>query len=232
MNILITGASQGIGFAVAEIFSKKGNQVWITSRNEVRLYQALESLQTKYPDTIFRAKAFDLSNKEQAIALGSWALEHGTPDVLVNNAGLFEPGNVTDEADGVLESQMATNLYSAYHLTRTVLPAMKEKKQGFIFNICSVAGLQAYPGGGSYSISKFALNGFSQNLREELKPHGIKVAALFPGAVMTASWGDFDNSEKRIMEAGDIAVLIETATRLSDAACVESIILRPQLGDL
>jgi len=232
MNILITGASQGIGFAVAEVFSKKGNQVWITSRNEVRLYQALETLQTKYPDTAFRAKAFDLSVKEQAIALGNWALGHGTPDILVNNAGLFEPGNVTDEADGVLESQMATNLYSAYHLTRTILPAMKERKQGFIFNICSVAGLQAYPGGGSYSISKFALNGFSQNLREELKPHGIKVAALFPGAVMTASWGDFDNSEKRIMEATDIAVLIETATRLSDAACVESIILRPQLGDL
>ncbi|SDE29939.1 SDR family oxidoreductase [Niabella drilacis] len=232
MNILITGASQGIGFAVAEIFAKKGNQVWITSRNEVRLYQALETLQTQYPDAAFRAKAFDLSVKEQAIALGNWALGHGTPDILVNNAGLFEPGNVTDEPDGALESQMATNLYSAYHLTRTILPAMKEKRRGFIFNICSVAGLQAYPGGGAYSISKFALNGFSQNLREELKPHGIKVAALFPGAVKTASWGDFDNSEKRIMEAADIAVLIETATRLSDAACVESIILRPQLGDL
>ncbi|MGJ7031132.1 SDR family NAD(P)-dependent oxidoreductase [Niabella hirudinis] len=232
MNILITGASQGIGFAIAEVFAKKGNRVWITSKNEVRLYQALATLQATYPDAAFGAKAFDLSVKEQAIALGKWVLEQGVPDILVNNAGLFEPGNITDEADGALESQMTTNLYSAYHLTRTLLPAMKEKRQGFIFNICSVAGLQAYPGGGSYSISKFALNGFSQNLREELKPHGIKVTALFPGAVKTASWGDFDNTGKRIMEAGDIAALIETTTRLSDAACVESIILRPQLGDL
>ncbi|MCD2424095.1 SDR family oxidoreductase [Niabella pedocola] len=232
MNLLITGASQGIGFAIAEIFAKKGNRVLITSKNEVRLYQALESLQTRYPDADFRAKAFDLSEKDQAQALAGWALEQGAPDVLVNNAGFFEPGNVSDEADGVLESQLAINLYSAYHLTRALLPAMKEKRKGFIFNICSVAGLQAYPGGGAYSISKFALNGFSQNLREELKPHGIKVTALFPGAVMTASWGGFDNSEKRIMEAADVATLIETSTRLSDAACVESIILRPQLGDL
>ncbi|WP_018626902.1 SDR family oxidoreductase [Niabella aurantiaca] len=232
MNILVTGASQGIGFAVAEIFAKEENRVLITSRNEVRLYHALESLQTKYPGTDLRAKAFDLSVKAEAVALGQWALQQGVPDILVNNAGLFEPGNVSEEADGALESQMATNLYSAYHLTRTVLPAMKEKKHGFIFNICSIAGLQAYPGGGSYSISKFALNGFSQNLREELKPYGIKVAALFPGAVMTASWDGFDNSKQRIMEATDIATLIETATRLSDAACVESIILRPQLGDL
>ncbi|MBZ4189119.1 SDR family oxidoreductase [Niabella beijingensis] len=232
MNILITGASQGIGLAIARAFAKKENRIFITSKNEVKLYHTLEALQRQYPDTEFRARAFDLSVREQAVALGNWMLEQGTPDVLVNNAGLFEPGNVSDEADGVLESQMALNLYSAYHLTRTVLPAMKAQRKGFIFNICSVAGLQAYPGGGSYSISKFALNGFSQNLREELKPHGIKVAALFPGAVMTASWGDFDNSQKRIMEAGDIALLIETATRLSAAACVESIILRPQLGDL
>jgi short-subunit dehydrogenase len=68
---------------------------------------------------------------------------------------------------------------------------------GHIFNICSVASLHAYEGGGSYSISKFALNGFSQNLRHELKKTGIKVTAVFPGAVMTETWGDFDNTANR-----------------------------------
>lgn len=232
MNVLVTGASQGIGFAIAEVFSKKGNNILLSSRNDLRLYHAMETLQTNYPDAEFRAKAFDLSKKEEAIALGNWVLESGAPDIVINNAGVFEPGNISDEADGALEKQIAINLYSAYHLTRTLLPAMKERKSGYIFNICSVAGLKAYPNGGAYSISKFALNGFSQNLREELKPFNIKVAAIFPGAVMTASWGDFDNSSRRIMEAKDIARLIEASTQLSSAACVEDIIVRPQLGDL
>ena len=86
--------------------------------------------------------------------------------------------------------------------------------------------------GGSYSISKFALLGFSKNLREELKPFGIKVTAVLPGAVMTDSWEGFDNSTKRIMEANDIANLVVAAASLSDQAVVEDIVIRPLLGDL
>ena len=105
-------------------------------------------------------------------------------------------------------------------------------KSGHIFNVCSIAGLQAYANGGSYSISKFALAGFTKNLREELKPHHVKVTAVYPGAVMTNSWGDYDNSAHRIMEAQDIATMIIAATKLSAQAVVEDIVLRPQLGDL
>ena len=99
-------------------------------------------------------------------------------------------------------------------------------------NISSIAGQQAYPNGGSYSISKFAVAGFSKNLREELKPMNIKVTTVYPGAVLTDSWGDFDNSDGRIMEAGDIAAMILAASKLSAGAVVEEITLRPQLGDL
>jgi len=74
--------------------------------------------------------------------------------------------------------------------------------------------------------------GFNKNLREELKPHHIKVMAIYPGAVMTDSWGDFDNSAKRIMEASDIAMMVLAASKLSPQAVVEDIILRPLLGDL
>ncbi|MEJ7674622.1 MAG: SDR family NAD(P)-dependent oxidoreductase [Chitinophagaceae bacterium] len=101
-----------------------------------------------------------------------------------------------------------------------------------MFNICSIAALKAYANGGSYSISKFALMGFSKNLREELMPYNIKVTAVYPGAVYTSSWHESGVPESRIMEAADIADIIFAASKLSTQACVEDIIIRPQLGDI
>ena len=126
---------------------------------------------------------------------------------------------------------MEVNLYSAYHITRALLPKMKAQGYGHIFNMCSIAGLQAYPNGGSYSISKAALHAFSKNLRHELMPHRIKVTAVIPGAVYTDSWAPFVEQE-RIMEVEDIAQMVYAASRLSPQAVVEDMILRPQLGDL
>ena len=232
MNIVITGASQGIGKAIAEIFAANGHHLFLNSRNEVKLYKSMEELITKYPDITIKAKPADLSDKKQTQELGNWCLEQCVPDILINNAGLFKPGSVFNEPEGLLESQMAVNLYSAYHLTRTILPKMMERKGGHIFNICSIASHQAYKDGGAYSISKHAMLGFSKNLREEMKPFNIKVTSVSPGAVLTDSWGDFDNSDHRIMEAQDIAKMIYTASQLSIGACVEEILMRPQSGDL
>ena len=231
-NIIITGASKGIGKAVAEIFAANGHNLFLCARGETALYKIMEELLTKYPSVTVKAKPFDLSKKEEAIAFGNWCLSFGTPDILINNAGMFEPGSVHNEGEGVLESQIAINLYSAYNVTRTVLQKMIALRAGHIFNMCSIASLNAYDNGGAYSISKFALHGFSKNLREEMKPYGIKVTSVFPGAVMSDSWGGFDNSSKRIMEADDIAKMIYAASQLSMQACVEDIIIRPQLGDL
>jgi short-subunit dehydrogenase len=232
-NVVITGASRGIGKAVAEAFAAAGANLFLSSRNEVALYNTVALLQTKYPDALVKAKAFDLSVKEQAIELGNWINDScKLVDVLVNNAGNFVPGSVHNEPDGSLETMINTNLYSAYHLTRTVVPNMMAAKSGYIFNICSIASLHAYPNGGAYSISKFALLGFSKNLREEMKPHNVKVCAVMPGAVLTDSWGDYDNSKNRIMEAKDVADIIVAATNLSAGAVIEDIVLRPQLGDL
>lgn len=231
MNVIITGASKGIGKAIATEFASHGHNLILCSRNGVALYKTVEALQTQYPLVSIKATTFDLSTA--AAAFGKWVLDTGwEPDVLINNAGLFEPGSVHNEPEGLLENQMATNLYSAYHLTRTVLPKMMERKAGHIFNICSIASLHAYKNGGAYSISKFAMDGFSRNLREEMKEYGIKVTAVYPGAVLTDSWGDYDNSNHRIMEASDVAKMIYAASQLSPGACVEQIILRPQLGDL
>lgn len=231
-NVVITGASRGIGYAIADIFARNGYNLYLTSLNEMNLYKALERLLTKYDNIEAHAKAFDLSDKKQAVDFGKWVLDQAVPEVLINNTGVYEPGTVCDEPDGTLERLMATNLYSAYHVTRTLVPAMKLQGRGHIFNICSIASLQAYSNGGAYSISKYALHGFSKNLREELKPYNIKVTSVFPGAVLTDSWGDFDNRDHRIMEASDVASMIFTAAQLSIGACVEDIVLRPQLGDL
>lgn len=232
MNVIITGASKGIGRAIAEIFAANSYNLFLCSRGEVHLYKAMEELQTNFPSISVKAKPFDLSKKENVIAFGNWCMETAVPDIVVNNAGLFLPGNVHTEPDGALESQIETNLYSAYHLTRTLLPKMMERRSGHFFNICSIAALAAYDNGGAYSISKFAMNGFSLNLRKEMLQHGIKVTAVHPGAVMSDSWGDYDNSSKRIMEASDIASMVFSASQLSPQACVEEIIIRPQLGDL
>ncbi len=232
-NVVITGASRGIGLAVAEAFAAEGATLLLSSRNEVALYNTVAALQTKYPEALIKAKAFDLSVKEQSIQLGKWVNDNcKAVDVLVNNAGNFVPGSVHNEPDGSLETMINTNLYSAYHLTRAIVPNMMAAKSGSVFNICSIASLQAYANGGAYSISKFALLGFSKNLREEMKPHNVKVCAIMPGAVLTDSWGDYDNSKNRIMEAKDVADIIITATKLSAAAVIEDIVLRPQLGDL
>lgn len=231
-NVVITGASKGIGRAIAASFAAEGATLFLCARNEVALYQTVAFLQTRYPEAVINARPFDISKKEQAIAFGNWVNEQCRVDILVNNAGSFVPGAVHNEGDAVLEQMIAVNLYSAYHVTRTVLPAMMTAKSGMVFNICSIASLQAYSNGGSYSISKFALLGFSRNLREELKPHNIKVCAVMPGAVLTDSWGDYDNSQHRIMEAADVAAMIVAATKLSPAAVMEDIVLRPQLGDL
>jgi short-subunit dehydrogenase len=139
---------------------------------------------------------------------------------------------VHNEEDGVLESMINTNLYSAYHLTRALIPKMMKQKSGHIFNMCSIASLQAYPNGGAYSISKFALLGFSKNLREEMKPYGIKVTSVLPGAAYTSSWENSGVKKDRLMEAGDVAQMIFSCAQLSPSACVEEIVLRPQLGDL
>ena len=232
MNAIITGASRGIGKAIANIFGLHGYNLLLTSKNEDSLLNTVAELQAAYPHLSIDAKALDLGNKTEAQLFGEWAATTAdTIDVLVNNAGTFIPGTILNEKEGTLEQTMAVNFYSAYYVTKAVLPKMIAEGAGHIFNMGSIAGLQAYPNGGAYSISKFALMGFSKNLRHELQPHGIKVTTVIPGAVYTDSWAPFVAPE-RIMDVDDIAQMVYACSRLSPQAVVEELVLRPQLGDL
>ena len=235
MNILITGASRGIGLAIAEKFAEahSGNALFIVSRQENSIRDAAKKLKERFLSNKVEWINADLSKKEGIKKVSQWLSNMDVvPDILVNNAGYFIPGSVHGEEEGALESMMAANLYSAYHLTRAVLPQMMSRKSGHIFNMCSIASLQAYANGGSYSISKFALLGFGKNLRQEMIPYNIKVTNILPGAVFTDSWASSGVSPQRIMAAADVADLVFTAASLTPQACPEEIILRPMQGDL
>jgi short-subunit dehydrogenase len=229
---IITGATQGIGAAIARMLATERFILCICSRNESELIAFKAELEALGSPEVF-IKAADLSDKETAKNFASFALQQlKTVDILVNNAGVFIPGNLCEEPEGQLEQMMQVNLYSAYAITRVIAPAMKESKKGHIFNMCSVASLKAYPMGGSYSISKYALLGFSDNLREELKMDNIKVTALCLGATNSRSWQGSGVPAERIMPAEDVAKILWTAYNLADSTNLETIIMRPQFGDL
>ncbi|MDE3237246.1 MAG: SDR family NAD(P)-dependent oxidoreductase [Bacteroidota bacterium] len=232
MIVAITGASKGLGKAFAAQFAAAGHTLLLCARNRVSLEATAKALQQQFSSATIHTLEADMSNKQEVLAFAAWCLRMGVPDVLINNAGQFIPGSVWNEEEGLLEAMIETNLYSAYHLTRALLPNMMERESGHIFNICSIASLQAYANGGSYSISKFAMLGFSKNLREEMKPYNIKVTSVMPGAAYTDSWSGSGVDPERIMEADDVAKMVYAASLLSPQACVEDIVLRPQLGDL
>jgi short-subunit dehydrogenase len=131
MNVIITGASKGIGKAIAEQFAAAGHTLLLCSRSEKQLYDTMAFLQTKHPQCTVKAKPVDMGIKEEK-QFGAWCLAFGVPDIVVNNAGQFLPGSVYNEEEGFLEQMIEVNLYSAYHLTRTLLPAMMKAKRGHI----------------------------------------------------------------------------------------------------
>lgn len=233
MNAIITGATKGIGWAIAQKFASEGINLVLCSRNSDDLKSCKEQLGRDCPDIqVWHFKA-DVSVKEEVHALADYCIDKlDSVDILVNNAGVFFPGMLLEEEDGALETMINTNLYSAYHLTRKIAPQMIRRKKGYIINMASIASFMAYPGGGSYSISKFALLGFSKVLREELKDKGIKVSSVMPGATWSNSWKGVDLPEDRLMQASDIAEAVWSIFTMSPSAVVEEIIVRPQLGDL
>lgn len=232
MKVVITGGSKGIGKATALAFAAHGHDLFLCSRTQAHLDITRMEILQSYPNVSVDVFAADLTIKEKVAEFAEFVLSKSTVDILVNNCGTYEPGQVSSDDEEVLHKMMNQNFYSSFYVTRAFLPQLIQKKSGHIFNLCSIASLQAYEGGGFYGVSKYAFLGFTRNLRHELKSKGIKVTAVFPGAVMTDSWAGFDNSDNRIMEASDIANMIYAASQLSTQAVVEDILIRPQLGDL
>lgn len=232
-NAVITGATQGIGKAITEKFLQEGFSVAVCARTQTNLDDVVADWKSRFPGQEILSKAADLSNTNDVKSFGTSIIARfKTVDILVNNAGLFFPGLLMEEPEGHLETLMATNLYSAYHLTRQLVPLMKQQQSGHVFNMCSVASLKAYPNGGAYSITKYALMGLSENLRFELRDDNIRVTSIVPGATWSRSWAASGLPEERFMKAEDIANMLWAAYSLSQQADVETLIMRPIQGDI
>lgn len=233
MNVIITGATKGIGYAIAKSMAEKGHSLCLCSRNSADLEKMKLEFEDEYSIKV-HIQVCDVRDEKAVKAFGDFSLDvfNEKIDVLINNAGVFLPGELSKEPDGQLEQMIETNLYSAYYLTRKIIPAMISSKSGLIINMCSIASKIAYPNGGSYSISKFGLLGFTKVLREELKESGIAVTAILPGATWSSSWAGVEIPEARLMQANDIAEVVMSLLELSPSAVMEEVVLRPQLGDL
>lgn len=225
--VLVTGASRGIGRAIVERFAREGCTVIACARGQ----QGLDALQAALPDVECRACDMRDDGAVDALALEVLA-RHGRIDLLVNNAGAYRPGQISTEDNATLLDMLQANLFGAYRLTKRLLPGMVARRSGMVLNICSTASIAAYPNGGSYSIAKHALLGFSRNLREEMKPHGVRVVAMLPGATLTASWDGVPLPPERLMPVEDVAEMAWSAWAMSARTVVEDIVMRPQLGDI
>lgn len=231
--ILVTGGTKGIGRALVERFAQEGFHVITCARNEKDLQRLKMDILQKYTFSKVFYQAVDLSSKPEVDRFLTFVKGlHVEIEVLVNNAGIFLPGKIHEESATALQHMLEINLFSAYYLTKGLVPDMIKRKGGHIFNMCSTASIIPYTNGGSYCISKFALYGMTKVLREELKEHGVRVTAVLPGATFTASWEGVDLPPERFMKPEDVAQAIFTAWSLSPQAVIEELLIRPQLGDI
>ena len=229
---VITGGSRGIGYAIAHGLAVEGYDLVLMSRSAANLIKARTTLSEQFPGITVSIEQVDMGDKQALRASADRILAASDHvDVLVNNAGAFIPGSVLTEPDGTLEEMMSINVYSAYYLTRYLFDAVKAC-DGYIFNMCSIASITEYPNGGAYGISKFAMLGWSKNLREECKTTGVRVSAVLPGATWTDSWKESGLPQERFVRSEDIAAQVVTAVKMSPGAVVEEIVIRPQVGDV
>lgn len=231
--ILITGASQGIGAAIAKVFAKElvGARLALVARNARNL--AATGRACEKNGATVETFVCDVADEIAVEALAAAVTTRfGTVDVLINNAGVFVAAPFAQTTVADFDRIVAANLRSAFLVTRAFLPAMVARKRGDIFFMSSIAGLDAYPNGTAYCAAKFGVTGLAKVLREETREHGVRVCCVHPGATWTPSWMGSGVAEERVMPAEDVARAFFDVYRLGRNTVVEEIVLRPQLGDV
>ncbi len=231
-TVVVTGASQGIGQAVAEAFAQEPEaRLALVARSQDKLDAVAAQCRTRGAEAaVFPCDVTDDAavHRTAAAILARW----GAPDVLVNNAGFFQPGAVRETTAELFRRQVAVNLTSAFVVTQAFLEAMVAQGRGHLFYMASVASIRAYEGAAGYCAAKHGLLGLARVVREETKALGLRVTTLLPGATLTPSWDGVDLPEARFMPPVDIARALIDSYHLSDRTVVEEILLRPQLGDI
>ncbi|HCH64676.1 MAG TPA: short-chain dehydrogenase [Deltaproteobacteria bacterium] len=227
--VVITGATKGIGLALTERFAPAASQLHLVARSHEDL--AALAARLKRPGLEVCTYACDLSDKDQTkrlVTALTAALEQ--LDVLINNAGLYLPGEVVSEPDANLEYMMRLNVFAQYYLTRGLVDRMAG--HGHVFAMASVASRKMFADKPSYSITKHAQLALTDALRTELHPQGIRVTAILPGPTWSASWEGADFPTDRLLQAEHVAEMVWQVWNLPQGAVVEELVIRPQLGDL
>jgi 3-dehydrosphinganine reductase len=186
---LVTGGSSGIGKAIACGLAERGMDVWLVAQRNELLDSARKEVETHRLDQnqVIATVSADVSNWTQVSkAVLTINEKSGAPDLLVNSAGVAHPGYVQDLDLDIFTWMMEVNYFGTVNVTKELIPAMLKRGSGFIVNISSVAGFVGTFGYTAYGASKFAVRGFSDALRAEMKLHNIGVALVFPPDTQTA----------------------------------------------
>jgi 3-oxoacyl-[acyl-carrier protein] reductase len=227
---VVTGGTRGIGFSIADALAKEGAKVFICGRDNAGVKKALELLGNAQTASGIDGIAADVRRSEDCRKLIHAAAERfGGLDILVNNAGLgiFKPIDelTPEEWDTVIE----TNLSGVFYCCHEAIPLMRKRGGGYIFNISSLAGVNAFPGGSAYNASKFGLNGFSEAMMQEIRYDGIRVSYIMPGSVATdfgAAPGARDRESWKLT-GEDIAKAVIDLYKFPSHALASRIEMRP-----
>jgi NAD(P)-dependent dehydrogenase (short-subunit alcohol dehydrogenase family) len=237
-TVVVTGASQGIGRAVAEGFARECAaheapvRLALLARSKDKLETVAEACRAAGAGG---AASFPCDvTDDDAVFRAAEAVEErwGPPDGVVSNAGRFEPGTLSETSPEQFRRQVTVNLTSAFVVTKAFLPAMTQRGSGHLFYVASIAARTAYAGGAAYGAAKAGLANLAGVAREETKSEGVRVTTVFPGATRTPSWDGTDRPDERFMPPADVAEALIGAWRLSGRSVVEEVVLRPQAGDI
>ena len=230
---LVTGASRGIGRAIALRLARAGAATVLAARTHTDLLTVAEHIQALGQATLIVQT--DVANDQQLEALAATALERfGHIDLLVNNAGGGPPRTPITKARVMdWDWTLRVNLWATMALTKLVLPTMIERRTGAIVNICSLAGLTGKAGEAAYAAAKFGVRGFTQSLFEEVREYGIKVSTICPGYVDTALLPPNRRVDRsKMIKPEDVAEVVYEVAMSSTHCCPLEIVLQPQQNPL
>ncbi len=232
MIAVVTGASHGIGQAIAEAFAERdGTQVALVARTTSKLESVAESCRAKGGEAM--VVPADVTDDDAVADVAETVRsEWGVPDVLVNNAGQFTYAPIDELTLDGFREQIDVNLTGSFAVTQAFLPDMRERGHGHLFYMGSVASITAYPGNAGYCAAKHGVRGLARVVREETKDEGLRVTTVIPGATYTPTWDGVDLPEERFMPPEDVAQSVVDAYHLSDRTVMEELLLRPQEGDV
>ena len=229
---LVTGANRGIGLAIAHGLAREGCDLVITARDQRALAKAQRELEQH--DVQVLAQSCDVRSPDSIDYLFTLVRTlHRPLDILINNAGIGHPNRTVGEIPYPTWMEVIdTNLNGLFLVTQAALAVMK--RGSTIVNNLSIAAERVFPGSAAYNASKHGALGFTDTLREELRPKGIRVIALMPGATDTAIWNTLwpDAPRRKMMSAETVALAVVNAIRVPENTTVEKIVVMPSGGTL